>query len=333
MLDIKPPVPAETADWYNQPMRSWLLLAALLIPVAAHAAPPPCGNEGSPQLLRAQFTSGIRSDRLPQDRISYLTPGTRLLHLHTITTGTGRITYRWFRDGMHVMDVAVAVGPGEWRGWSRLRLTPPDPAVISAQLLGPNDCLLQELTLPASAFAENDAIRDALGLLATGDTTGARIALNTLLEQQPARSVARDARRLLETDVALAQAMDRVQAGEVFLVDESLRQVEQRLGNAARDRALREQLESIRKQVAATRIRLAREWPLVAAATRHLLETEKLFTGDYPLERADAERLIVPALQYAGDTYAMVDWQPTLRGYRLLLQDRRTGDAIEVTPD
>lgn len=314
-------------------MRIPALLPALLLSVAADAATAPCGDDAPVRLLNAQFTSGIRSDRLPLDRIGYLAPGTRLLHLHTITAGLGKITYRWLRDGKHVMDVGVAVGPGEWRAWSRLRLTPPDPATVSAQVLGPGGCLLRELTLPASAFAENDAIRAALSLLAQGDAVGARIALNTLLEQSPGRTVARDARRLLDTDVALAQAMERVHAGEIFLVEESLKQVEKQLGRSARDRALREQIADIRRQAAAARTTIARDWPRVAAAARHLLETQKLFAGDYPLERADAERLVTPALQYAGDTYALVDWQPTLRGYRLLLQDKRTGDAIEVTPD
>lgn len=315
----------------NLPLPRLFLLLGLLAGAGAHAGN--CPADTAPQLLDARFASMVRS-QLPQDRLLYLPAGAREVYVHATTRGQGRITYRWFRDGKRVIDVGAGVGKGEWHTWSRLRLPPPAPGVVQVQILSAADgCLLRELTLPGTAWVDQPRIREALAALAADDAIGAKIALNTLLEEQPAAALARTARQLLETDVAIARARAQVASGEVFLVEESLRAVERKLGRSSRDQALRERIAEVRRLAGEARVQLRRDDAHMAIATRHLLETEKLFTGDYPLWREQAEQLVNPALVHAGNDFVLVDWQPTLRGYRLVLQDKRSGEAFEVTPE
>lgn len=323
----------------NPVKRLFPLIAGALL--AGTACAGDCPADTAPQLVAAQFTSQVRA-QAPQDRLLYLSPGAREVYVHATTRGTGTITWRWFRDGKRVADVSARVGDpaatagataNEWHAWSRLRLSPPVPNDIRVQILGPGDCLLRELTLASTAFVDEAHIRQALAALAAGDATGAKIALNTLLEDTPPPAVARTARRLLDTDVAIARAHAQAEGNELFLVEASLRDVERKLGDTAVDRSLRERIADVRRVAADTRTRIRREDALVALATRNLLETEKLFSGDYPLLREDTERLVTPALAYAGGEFTLADWKPTLRGYRLVLQDKRTGEAFDVTPD
>lgn len=310
------------------------LLLCLLADTAVAAA---CDNAVSPQLSAAQFTSAVRSQQ-PQDNLLYLPPGSREVFIHATTQGSGKITYRWFRDGRRVIDVGVNVGNGEWHTWSRLRLPPPVPGELRVQILGSGGCLLREMTLAATAFADHPEIRRALRQLADGDAGAAKLTLNILLEETPARSPAgRAAQRLLDVEVAVAQAAERVAGDELFLVEPALAAVERKLGRnkayGAADRHVRARIAAIRAALASRRALLAREGNLMVLATQHLLETQKIFSGDYPLLREEAEEVVAPALVHAGDTYAMLDWEPTLRGYRLVLQDKRSGDAFEVVPE
>jgi hypothetical protein len=315
-----------------------LLLAsflALLLPASAVAAA--CAESASPRLSAAQFTSAVRSQQ-PQDNLPFLPPGSREVFIHATTRGAGKITYRWFRDGRRVIDVGVNVGNGEWHTWSRLRLPPPLPGELRVQILGADGCLLREMTLAATAFADHPEIRRALQQLASGDAAAAKLTLNILLEETPARSpVGRSAQRLLDVEVAVAQAAQRAGGDELFLVEPALAAAEKKLGRnkawGAADRQVRARIAAIRAVAAARRVLLAREGNLMVLATQHLLETQKIFSGDYPLLREDAEDIVAPALLHAGDTYAMLDWEPTLRGYRLILQDKRSGDAFEVMPE
>lgn len=307
------------------------LLLWLLVGTLARAGDCPAG--AMPQLLDARFASMVRS-QLPQDRLLYLPAGAREVYVHATTRGQGRITYRWFRDGKRVIDVGASVGNGEWHTWSRLRLPPPAPGAVQVQILSvAGNCLLRELTLPGTAWVDQPRIREALAALAADDAIGAKIALNTLLEEQPTAALARTARQLLDTDVAIARARAQVANGELFLVNEGLRAVERKLGRSSRDQALRERIAEVRRLAELARVQFRRDDAHVAIATRHLLETEKLFTGDYPLWREQAEQLVNPALAHAGNEFVLVDWQPTLRGYRLVLQDKRSGEAFEVTPE
>ncbi|MFZ5722851.1 MAG: hypothetical protein ACOY33_04225 [Pseudomonadota bacterium] len=180
---------------------------------------------------------------------------------------------------------------------------------------------------------DHPRIREARQAIAAGDATGAKIALNILLEETKDRALVRTAQRMLAIDVALAEAGTQVRDNELFLVEGSLRAVEKKLGRGDSDRAARAVIADIRRLAEEARGRLRREDILMGLAIRRLLETEKLIRGDYPLLREDAERLLLPALQQAGDEFSLVDWKPTLRGYRLLLQDKRTGESFEVTPD
>lgn len=312
---------------------SRLLLALLLSVLAIHAMARDCDPMLSPKLEDAWFSSNVHAT-LPPTRLLYLPPGSREVFIHARTRGAGKVTFRWFRDGKRVIDVGAQVGEGAWNSRSRLRLPPPLPEDLRVQLLGANGCLLRELTLVATAFVEVPQVREAWRQLAGGDATGAKITLKLLLEEIPAGSpLARHAQRMLDRDVAIGQAQERISAGELFLVEPSLKDVERRLGRGAADRAARTRIADVRKAAAQETSRLQSEGNLVALATRHLLETEKIVRGDYPLLREDAERLLAPALARAGDQYAIVDWKPTLRGYRLVLQDKRTGGALEVTPD
>lgn len=307
----------------------------MLAAACTQAAPVPrtCDPALSPTLAAAQFTSAVRSQK-PQDNLLYLPPASRDVFLHATTHGAGRITYRWFRDGKRVMDVGVDVGNGEWHTWSRLRLPPPVPGDVRVQILGSDGCLLRDLTLAATAFADNPEIRKAWQQIADGNAGGAKLTLKILLEEIPARSpTGRAAQRLLDRDVAVAQALERARGDELFLVEPALKAVERKLGNRAADRALRNRIAEVRAVAAARRKALASEGNYMALSARHLLERQKLFDGDYPLWREDAEKIVAPALAKAGDRYAMQDWEPTLRGYRLVLQDKRSGDALEVTPD
>ncbi len=310
-----------------------LLIALLLSLLAIHAMARDCDPAHSPQLEDAWLSAGVRVTQ-PPIRLLYLPPGSREVFVHARTRGPGKVTYRWFRDGKRVIDVGAQVGDGAWNSHSRLRLPPPLPEEVRVQLIGTDGCLLRELTLAASAFVDVPQIRDAWQQLAGGDATGAKITLKLLLEETPRNTpLARHAQRMLDRDVAIAQARERIAAGELFLVESSLKDVERRLGRSAGDRAARTRIADVRMAAARETARLQSEGNLVALATRHLLETEKLVNGDYPLLREDAERLLTPALARAGDHYAIVDWKPTLRGYRLVLQDKRTGGALEVTPD
>lgn len=309
-----------------------LLLIVVVLPFQATMARD-CDQDASPVLINAQFTSRVRSQQ-PQDDLLYLPVSAREIYVHATTRGEGKITYRWLRDGKRVMDVGVNVGKGEWHTWSRLRLPPPVPNDVRVQVLGPGECLLRDMTLAATALVDQPDIAKAWQQLAAGDATGAKITLKMLLETAPSRStLARTAQRMLDIDVVLAQAQTRASGDELFLVEPALKAMEKKLGKSAADRGIRTRIEKIRSVARLHRQHLAREGSLMAIATRHLLETGKIFTGDYPLLREDAERLVVPALRHAGDAYAMVDWQPTLRGYKLTLQDKRSGDALLVTPD
>lgn len=198
--------------------------------------------------------------------------------------------------------------------------------------------LLLLLLLPLAGVAADPVvthprIAEAQQALAAGDATGAKIALNMLAEETQDRALLRTARRMLDIDVNIAEAGEQVQRRELFLVEGTLRAAERRLGKTAGDRPLQDRIAAVRRAAADMRKELAREDAHMAIAVRKLLETEKLVRGDYPLLREDAERLLLPALLQAGDDFALVDWKPTLRGYRLVLQDKRTGDSFEVTPD
>lgn len=198
--------------------------------------------------------------------------------------------------------------------------------------------LLLLLLLPLAGMAADPVVThprltEARQALAAGDATGAKIALNMLAEETQDHALLRTARRMLDIDVNIAEAGEQVRRRELFLVEGTLRAAERRLGKTAGDQPLRERIAAVRRAAADVRKELAREDAHMAIAVRTLLETEKLVRGDYPLLREDAERLLLPALLQAGDDFALVDWKPTLRGYRLVLQDKRTGDSFEVTPD
>ncbi|MFP5441138.1 MAG: hypothetical protein ACLGHJ_06575 [Gammaproteobacteria bacterium] len=199
--------------------------------------------------------------------------------------------------------------------------------------------LLLSLLLPLAGVAADPVvvthprIAEARQALAAGDATGAKIALNMLAEETQDRALLRTARRMLDIDVNIAEAGEQVRRRQLFLVEGTLRAAERRLGKTAGDQPLRDRIAAVRRAEAEARKELAREDAHMAIAVRSLLETEKLVRGDYPLLREDAERLLLPALRQAGDDFALVDWKPTLRGYRLMLQDKRTGDSFEVTPD
>lgn len=198
--------------------------------------------------------------------------------------------------------------------------------------------LLLSLLLPLAGVAADPVvthprIAEAQQALAAGDATGAKIALNMLAEETQDRALLRTARRMLDIDVNIAEAGEQVRRRQLFLVEGTLRAAERRLGKTAGDQPLRDRIAAVRRAEAEVRKELAREDAHMAIAVRSLLETEKLVRGDYPLLREDAERLLLPALRQAGDDFALVDWKPTLRGYRLVLQDKRTGDSFEVTPD
>lgn len=315
-------------------MKSLLLSAFLLLgTTAAIAAPRACDPAQSPVLVAAQFTSAVRSQQ-PQDKLLYLPSTAREVYIHATTQGAGTITYRWFRDGKRVIDVASKVGAGEWHTWSRLRLPPPAPGEVQVQVLGTDGCLLRDLTLAASAFVDNAEIAKAWRQIAAGDGSGAKLTLKLLLEETPPRSpLGRAAQRLLDYEVAVAQAGERAHGDELFLVEPALKAVENKLGRRAADSALRERIAEVRAVAAARRLQLDSEANYTALATRRLLEAQKIFDGDYPLLREDAEKVVTPALAKAGDQYALLDWQPTLRGYRLVLQDKRSGAAVEVTPN
>lgn len=316
-------------------MKSCLLSIALLLPCLAFAAPRECGERDAPQLTTAQFTSSASKGQPPADKLAYLPPDLRTLHAHVTTRGNGKLTYRWLRDGKRMPDVSVNVGPGAWRSWSRLDIPASLRNGAQLQILGnAGGCLLKEMTLPTGMQADNPAIQSIWQALAGGDATGARIMLKTLLEtEKPGSAVARAAQRLLEVDLVLAQAEQRVRDRELFLVEESLKGIERRLARNLRDTAARERIADIRHSAAKTRALLAREQAPMAHAARHLLQIHKLHAGDYPLTREDAEQLVAPVLASSAGNFRMVDWTPTLRGYRLILQDQRTGDMFEVSPD
>lgn len=316
-------------------MKSCLLLIALLfLPCMAFAAPRECGERDAPQLTTAQFTSAISKDQRPASRLAYLPTDLRELHAHITTQGNGKLTYRWLRDGKRMPDVSVDVGPGAWHSSSRLSIPLPLRDGAQLQILGNGGCLIREMTLPAGMQTDNPAIRAIWQALADGDATGARIMIKTLLETEKRGSaVARAAQRLLDVDLVLAQTEQRVRDQELFLVEESLKGVERRLARNLRDTAVRERIADIRRDAAKTRTLLAREQAPLAHAARHLLQIHKIYAGDYPLKREEAEQLLAPILASAAANFHMVDWTPTLRGYRLILQDKRTGDAFEVSPD
>lgn len=322
---------AAIPDMHRLP--SALAIALLLALSAGKARAADCGAAVSPSLATAQFTSMVRSQQ-PQDQLLYLPPGSREVYVHATTRGPGKIIYRWFRDGRRVIDVGAQVGNGEWHTWSRLRLPPPVPGEVRVQILGPEGCLLKDLTLAATAFVDNESIRKAWKQIAANDGSAAKLTLKLLLEETPRNSkLGRAAQRLLDFEVAVTQAHERAGGDELFLVEPALKQVEKRLGRSAADRALRARIAEVREIAALRGKELASEGNYMALATRHLLETRKIVSGDYPLWREDAEKLLNPALAHAGNTYAVVDWEPTLRGYRLVLQDKRSGVALEVTPN
>lgn len=315
-------------------MKSCLLPIALLLPCLAFAAPRECGEHDEPQLSTAQFTAAVGKGQRPAGKPAYLPPDLRKLHAHVTTRGNGKLTYRWLRDGKRMPEVSVNVGPGTWHSSSRLDIPTPLRDGAQLQILGSNGCLLREMTLPAGMQTENPAIQSIWQALAGDDATGARIMIKTLLETEKRGSaVARAAQRLLDVDLVLVQAEQRVRDRELFLVEESLKGVERRLAHNLRDTAARERIAAIRRDAANTRTLLAREQAPLAHAMRHLLQIQKLQAGDYPLAREDAEQLVAPVLASAAADFRMVDWMPTLRGYRLVLQDKRTGDTFEISPD
>lgn len=198
--------------------------------------------------------------------------------------------------------------------------------------------LLLLLLLPLAGMAADPVvthprIAEAQQALAAGDATGAKMALNMLLEETRDPTLQRAARRMLAIDASIARAGEQIVQKQLFVVEPTLRAAERQLGSSAGDKVLRERIAGLRHQAVEARKELQREDAYMAIAVRNLLETEKLFRGDYPLLREDAERLLLPALKKVGDEYSLVDWKPTLRGYQLILQDQRSGDRFSVTPD
>lgn len=165
----------------------------------------------------------------------------------------------------------------------------------------------------------------ACALLANGDDVGARLALREIIDdrRQP-RALRRAATLLFDNDLALLRVEQLLARDEIFLVEGML------AGVTATDDATRARVARLRARSAALRAQLAQEAAWSAEALRHVLETERLFRGDYPLERAQAEQVLAPLLARLGDHYLLAHWEPTLRGYRLQLQDRRSGELIEV---
>lgn len=311
-----------------------ILLTSLLWLLAgniAQAAACPAGH--GLQLDSAQFTTRIHNQQ-PQDRLLYLDAGAHEVYAHAGTRGAGRIHWRWLLDGKAAASADVELGPGAWQSWSRLRLPAAATGTIQLQLLSAGgSCLLDELTLPRNTWPDHPRIREALAALAANDATGARIALKLLLEEKPAPAAARAAALLLDTDVAIARTQNQLDNGELFLVATGLGAIERKLGRSFRDQALRERITAVRRKADLMRAQLRREDAHMAIAIQHLLATEKLIRGDYPLWREQAAQLLNPVLRRAGDHFALVDWQPTLRGYRLMLQDQRSGEAFEITPE
>lgn len=185
----------------------------------------------------------------------------------------------------------------------------------------------------AAARPAHPRLAEAEKALAANDATGAKIALNLLAEETRDPALRRQAKHMMDTALPVAEAGKYLQRGELFLVEPTLRAVEKRLGRSASDVELKARIAALRQQADALHAQLRREDTWTALAARKLLETEKFYAGDYPLTRADAERLLLPALKTDGNKYRLQDWQPTLRGYRLVLQNTRSGDNVEVTPD
>lgn len=309
------------------------LCLLIALPEIIFAAPSPCAPNTTPALTDVQFTNSKHSPQ-PHNRLFYLPAETRAVFIHSKTTGPGKITWRWLHNGKRMPDVAAEMGDGTWHSWSRLRHIPAGTKDIRVQLYGAQNCLLADMRLATVDFADHPQIRKAWQQLAAEDVTGAKLTLKLLLETIPPRSaLARSTQRMLDVDVALGQALARAKTGQLFLVESTLKDIQRRLGSSAADHAASNRITEITRESTRQGVLLAREGNFVALATRHLLETEKIYAGDYPLWREDAEKILKPALIHAGDTFTVIDWKPTLRGYQLLLQDKRTGKVIEVVPE
>ncbi len=193
------------------------------------------------------------------------------------------------------------------------------------------------LLSPLSLFAANPPTHprliEAERAFAAGDATGAKIALNLLNEETHDPALRKQAKRLMDTALPVAEASKHLQRGDLFLVEPTLRAVEKKLGRSPADVALRDRITQLRKQADALRVQLRHDDVFTVWAVRNLLETQKLYAGDYPLTRADIEHLLLPALKADGNKYRLQDWQPTLRGYRLVLQNTRSGESVQVTSD
>lgn len=314
------------------------ILAALCI-ASGSAEARDCTADAPVQVSRIDFTGHARSVQA-QDRMLYLPDGSRAAHVHLVATGNGTISYRWYRDDKAVAAAQVvigstAAGPGAtgWDSWSSLSLPSPPRASLRVQVLGPGQCVLAEAALASTPFTGQPQIRAALDALAVDDATGAKIALNNLPVAAGEPALQRFAHHLLDNDVALARASRQVRDGQLFLVETTLRDVERRLGPSPIDQSLRMRIGGIRRAAAAMHVQLRHDDIAMVHAMRHLLEMEKLFRGDYPLLREHADKLVTPALARAGGDFTMADWHPTLRGYQLVLQDKRTGESFVVAPD
>lgn len=311
-------------------------IALMLILASACTSARDCPADAPMRVARIDFTAHARSVDA-RDRMLYLPAGSRAIHVHVVASGQGTLFYRWYRDDRSVAEAQAVIGSPDghdtWDSWSNLALPDAPRSGAYLRVLGPGECVLAEATLAVTPFAGQPQIREALTALAMDDAIGARIALNSIPDTATDPALHRFAQQLRERDVAIARAAGQTREGRLFLVESTLRDVERRLGASLVDRALRERIGTVRRAAAAKRAGLRQDDMLTVLAVRHLLETEKLVRGDYPLLREDAMRLLQPALEKAGDDFTMTEWQPTLRGYRLLLQDKRTGESFVVTPD
>lgn len=202
---------------------------------------------------------------------------------------------------------------------------------VSASAAAPVASPTGASTPPMPAPPELTPARKAL---AAGDLVSARIALNTLLEETRRNpELARAARRMLEVDLPLTQAEQRLAGKETFLLEESLKAVERKLKRPPQDADIRERMATIRQQIALVKETLERERPSLSYAVRYQLNLYRLENGNFPLTREEADSALTPALARGAKDFSLISWTPTPGGYRLLLQDKRSGESFEITPE
>lgn len=115
-----------------------LFAVFILVPVMTYA-------EGSPEVSRAQFCTGI-ADHEPVDNPESIEVGLQTLYFfNEILNGADQtIHHRWYYNDVRIADVPLKIGADRWRTWSTKQVWHLAPGTIKVEILDAAENVLAE---------------------------------------------------------------------------------------------------------------------------------------------------------------------------------------------